>query len=73
MQYFFITSQIYKNIESNKQSSVRCRVLHRLHKDSVYTDCEYGDSQADPSFVSVAQGEFTAVKLMSCIWSELNT
>ena len=58
--------------QSNKRSSVRCHVLHWLQNASMNTECEYGDSQADPSFVSVTLGEFTAVKSMSCIFSLLN-
>jgi len=45
-------------------------VLHWLHKDSVNTDCDCGDSQADPSCVSVALGELTGVKCKSCIFSD---
>jgi hypothetical protein len=38
-------------------------MFHWLQKDSVNTDCDCGISQADPSFMSVALGEFTAMKL----------
>jgi len=48
-------------------------MLHWLHKVRVNTDGDCGDSQADPPFVSVALGDFTGVKLRSCICSFLKT
>jgi hypothetical protein len=46
--------------------SVRYLMLHWLHKVWVNTDCDCGDSQADPPFVTVALGEFIGVKSRSC-------
>jgi hypothetical protein len=42
--------------------SVKCSMLHWLHKVSVIKGCDCRDLQADPPFVSVALGEFTGVK-----------
>ena len=42
-------------------------MLRRLHNVNVNTECDCRDSQADPPFLSVALGEFTGVKLRSCV------
>jgi len=48
-------------------------MLHWLHNFSLNTDCDLGDSQADPSFVSVALDDFNTVKSRSCVCSSLKT
>jgi hypothetical protein len=42
--------------------SVRCRMHCWLHKDNLITDCDCGDSQADPPFVSVTLGKISGMK-----------
>ena len=42
-------------------------MLRWLHNVHVNTKCDCRDSQADPSFVSVALGEFTRMKSRSCV------
>ena len=54
-------------------SNSQIPMLHWLHNVNVNTDCDCGDSQADPPFVFVAQGDFSGVNLRSCDCSFLNT
>ena len=73
VQYHSIALHLYKQYVANKRWCVRSRMLHRLHKGRVKTEGSCGDWQTHPLFVSVALGEFTWVKLRSCVCCFLKT